>query len=237
MKVKLTRLLLIVVLIFFGFSTILAQNSLEPANEIILVTGFEPFGGLSINSSWEAVSQLDGLVLEDGRQIVSLQLPVVWETADDLLFNAIIEYQPVLVINVGQGGSTLELEQYAHNRNGSFTDNLGMVPPASFISESGPDVYTTQIDINSVLDRLDELELTISVGSSESAGSYLCNFISYNSYDYLATYYPNTPTLFVHVPPVTDLTLQSEKLADIVAALEVIIIEASTQSPGLEQNE
>lgn len=230
---KLVTALCIVFLMLFSFSIASAQTENGLDSEVILVTGFEPFGGGVINSSWEAVSQLDGLILDNGREIIALELPVVWETADDILFDAIDEYQPVLVVNVGQGGGTIELEQYAHNRNGGIRDNLGMNPPAFFISEAGPEAYTTQIDIDSILDQLDELNISVPVGSSTSAGSYLCNFVSYNSYDYLAHHYPQTPTLFVHVPPISDLVLQSDKLADIVLVLEVIIREASSQTSDL----
>ena len=46
----------------------------------ILVTGFEPFGGQSLNPSWEVARALNGLALE-GAQITSVQLPCVFVQA------------------------------------------------------------------------------------------------------------------------------------------------------------
>jgi pyroglutamyl-peptidase len=227
------KLIFTVSLLIMAIFITITQVVLEKEVEYILVTGFEPFGGRSINSSWEAVSQLDDVVLADGREVVAIQLPVVWDAADGILFEAIDNFQPVLVINVGQGGGTIELEQYAHNYNSKMSDNLGISLPTSIISEAGPDVYTTILDIDRILNVLNELDINIPLRRSTSAGSYLCNFVSYNSYDYLAIHYPTTPTLFVHVPPVTDLVRQADKLSDIVLALEIIIGDASEQTSEL----
>ena len=41
----------------------------------ILLTGFEPFGGESVNPSWQAVQALDGVRLDDEVQIRAVQLP------------------------------------------------------------------------------------------------------------------------------------------------------------------
>src|SRR5713226_486729 len=43
----------------------------------ILLTGFDPFDGRSINPSWEAVRQLDGEVIA-GAWVHAIKAPVVW---------------------------------------------------------------------------------------------------------------------------------------------------------------
>ena len=34
----------------------------------VLITGFEPFGGETVNPSWEVVKQLDGMIIR-GQQV------------------------------------------------------------------------------------------------------------------------------------------------------------------------
>ena len=49
----------------------------------ILITGFEPFGGESINPSWEAVKLLPDSI--DGHEVVRKMLPCVFVKAGDVL--------------------------------------------------------------------------------------------------------------------------------------------------------
>ncbi|SQC38493.1 pyroglutamyl-peptidase I [Klebsiella pneumoniae] len=46
----------------------------------VLITGFEPFGGETVNPSWEVVKQLDGMIIR-GQQVVAKQLPCVFGEA------------------------------------------------------------------------------------------------------------------------------------------------------------
>lgn len=206
----------------------ITRKALTNTAHVILVTGFEPFGGREINSSWEAVRTLEGMQLEDGRQIVTVELPVLWDSADDRLREAIDYYKPEVVINVGQGGyGSVSLELNAHNYNAPIPDNDGLGPPAPYISETGPEVFSTEFDLDAMYELLTEEGLAAQI--STSAGSYLCNFVSYHSYDYLSKVSPSTQTMFVHVPPINSLSEQ-EELADIIRALEIIIAEASAQT-------
>ncbi|MGO0765878.1 pyroglutamyl-peptidase I family protein, partial [Citrobacter freundii] len=43
----------------------------------VLITGFEPFGGESVNPSWEVVSGLDNAII-GGCRVVARQLPCVF---------------------------------------------------------------------------------------------------------------------------------------------------------------
>jgi len=35
--------------------------------QTVLITGFEPFGGETVNPSWEVVKLLDGTIIDDWR--------------------------------------------------------------------------------------------------------------------------------------------------------------------------
>ncbi|HBK85505.1 MAG TPA: pyroglutamyl-peptidase I, partial [Firmicutes bacterium] len=67
----------------------------------ILLTGYEPFGGETINPALEAVKQLHGQTI-GGAQVVSAQLPVVWDSVLPKLVAALEEHQPDVVISIGQ---------------------------------------------------------------------------------------------------------------------------------------
>ena len=54
----------------------------------ILLTGFEPFGGQSLNPSWEVARALHGQTLE-GAQLVAVQLPCVFAQALPVLQQAL----------------------------------------------------------------------------------------------------------------------------------------------------
>jgi pyroglutamyl-peptidase len=67
----------------------------------ILVTGFEPFGGQSLNPSWEVARALHGLALE-GAQVTSVQLPCVFAQALPALQKALAQHRPDIVLALGQ---------------------------------------------------------------------------------------------------------------------------------------
>ena len=63
----------------------------------ILLTCFEPFGGETINPSAEAMKNV---IPPFGCELIKLQLPVLWEGAEKLLFDAIDDFSPDSVLLV-----------------------------------------------------------------------------------------------------------------------------------------
>ena len=68
---------------------------------MILLTGFEPFGGEKINPSWEAAK---GVRPVPGAALRRLRLPVEWARAQELLSQAIADLRPEAVLMAGQAG-------------------------------------------------------------------------------------------------------------------------------------
>ena len=66
----------------------------------ILVTGFTPFGGETINPSWEAVRALDDSIA--GTDIIKCEIPTEFEASIDALKAAIDAHQPNAILCVGQ---------------------------------------------------------------------------------------------------------------------------------------
>lgn len=68
----------------------------------ILVTGFDPFGGETVNPAYEAVKLLPDTIA--GAQIIKLQVPTRFTLSGTVLEAAVNEHRPDAVICVGQAG-------------------------------------------------------------------------------------------------------------------------------------
>ena len=64
----------------------------------ILVTGFTPFGGETINPSWEAVRALSDSIA--GADIIKCEIPTEFEASIDALKAAIDAHQPNAILCV-----------------------------------------------------------------------------------------------------------------------------------------
>jgi pyroglutamyl-peptidase len=69
----------------------------------VLITGFEPFGGDTLNPSAQAARELDGRIVA-GRRVTGLVLPCVFWELLAVLRREIRRLRPGLVICVGQAG-------------------------------------------------------------------------------------------------------------------------------------
>lgn len=53
--------------------------------QTLLLMGFEPFDQDPVNPSWEAVRQLDGMLLDEDVQIVARRLPCAFSLVGECL--------------------------------------------------------------------------------------------------------------------------------------------------------
>lgn len=145
----------------------------------VLITGFEPFGGESVNPSWEVVKQLNELELA-GACIVVRQLPCVFGESLVALNTAIDEIQPVLVLSVGQAGGRTDvtLERVAINVDDArIPDNQGQQPIDQAIVADGPAAYFSTLPIKAMVNVMREAGIPAAV--SQTAGTYVCNHVMY----------------------------------------------------------
>lgn len=92
----------------------------------ILITGFEPFGGESVNPAYEAVKLLPDMAGD--IQIVKMEIPTVFGEAGKVVETGILQHQPDAVICVGQAGRRADIgvERVAINLvEASIPDNAG----------------------------------------------------------------------------------------------------------------
>lgn len=145
----------------------------------ILVTGFEPFGGETINPSWEVVKQLEGLIIDDCR-VVTRQLPCVFGESLTVLNAAIDELNPAVVIAVGQAGGRVDItvERVGINVDDArIPDNRGQQPIDVAIVPDGPAAWFSSLPIKAMVVAMREKGIPASV--SQTAGTFVCNHVMY----------------------------------------------------------
>jgi pyroglutamyl-peptidase len=119
----------------------------------ILVTGFEPFGGQSLNPSWEVARALNGFALE-GAQVVSVQLPCVFVQALPALQQALAQHRPDIVLALGQaeGRCDFSVERVAINvMDARIADNAGAQPIDVPVIAGGPAAYFSTLPIKALV--------------------------------------------------------------------------------------
>lgn len=163
----------------------------------VLLTGFEPFDGASVNPSWEAVS----LVPEEiaGRRVHRLQLPTVFGRAAELLRQEIARLRPELVIccGVANGRTAVTPELVAVNyRFARIPDNAGQSFSGVPIAPEGPAAYMTRLPVHEMVAAIQAEGIPAHL--SLSAGAYVCNDVYYALLGCEEEY--GHRGLFVHVP-------------------------------------
>lgn len=163
----------------------------------LLISGFEPFGGESINPSWEAVSMLP--IEINGYQLTKLRLPVVFGEAAKKLIDVADEIGPDVILCIGQAGGreAITPELVAINlRYAKNPDNKGNMPMDEEIIDGGDKAYFSTIPVRRIADALASSGIRGSV--SYSAGAYVCNDLLYT----LLSKYNGSETRggFIHVP-------------------------------------
>jgi pyroglutamyl-peptidase len=178
----------------------------------VLVTGFDPFGGDTLNASWEAARRLDGGVLAGGARVVAARLPVSCRDARTTLAAAIQRHDPAVVIAVGQAASraALSLERIAINLDDyRVPDNTGAMPVDQPIVAGGPAAYWSSLPLRATLDAV--RAAAIPCAFSTTAGTYLRNHVFYVLMDQLAREGGRRLGGFVHVPLTPAQNVAGEK--------------------------
>ena len=165
----------------------------------ILVTGFEPFSGETVNPAWEAVSALPDRI--GGADILKLRLPVAFAGCLPPVAAAIRDRRPDAVLSVGQAGgrSGLTPEWVAINLDEArLPDNDGAQPRDQLIRADGPAAYFSTLPVRQMADRIRESGIPAVI--SYSAGTYVCNHLMYGVLDLCAREFPGIRAGFMHVP-------------------------------------
>ena len=167
--------------------------------QTVLITGFEPFGGETVNPSWEVVKLLDGTIIDDCR-VVARQLPCVFGESLEVLNAAIDALQPSVVLAIGQAGGRVDVtvERVAINVDDArIPDNRGQQPVDVAIVPDGPAAWFSTLPIKAMVAALREAGIPASV--SQTAGTFVCNHVMYGVLHKLADR-PEVKGGFIHIP-------------------------------------
>ena len=167
----------------------------------ILVTGFEPFGGQSLNPSWEVARALHGTSLDGAQdaQLVAVQLPCVFAQALPALQDALANHRPDIVLALGQaeGRCDFSVERVAINvMDARIPDNAGEQPIDAPVIAEGPAAYFSTLPIKHLVARMRAAGFPASV--SQTAGTFVCNQVFYALQHALAG--RGVRSGFVHLP-------------------------------------
>jgi pyroglutamyl-peptidase len=169
---------------------------------VVLLTGFEPFGGARTNPSWDAASRV--AATWDGPGAVhARRIPVTFADAPGAVLDAVAEVRPDAVVMLGLHGGAHEvrLERVAVNvADARIPDNAGAQPVDRPVVEGGPVGHWSTLPLRAALEALQAVGVPAAL--SPSAGTYVCNATFYAVQDALAKGTGPRVSGFVHVPPV-----------------------------------
>jgi pyroglutamyl-peptidase len=170
------------------------------AQRHILLTGFEPFDGDRVNPSGEVAKRLDGKVIGD-CVVRSAILPVQHEAARAVVAPLLEAPGLVAVVQLGLAGgrARISLERVAVNvMDYSRPDAHGQVLSDAACVEGGPAAYFSTLPLRAILAGLTAEGIPAAI--SNTAGTYLCNDISYTTLHALARRGLTIPAGFIHLP-------------------------------------
>lgn len=205
------------------------------SERVALLTGFEPFGGETVNPSWLIAQALHGQRIA-GARVQALQLPCVFGDAIAVLQDALASHEPAIVLALGQaaGRAELSIERVAINVDDArIPDNAGWQPVDTAIDPAGPAAYFSSLPIKAMVAALQGEGLA--AGVSQTAGTFVCNHVFYALQHLLA----GVPVRsgFMHVPLLPEQALAhpglpAMALRDMVRGTHLALDVALRHGPG-----
>lgn len=199
----------------------------------VLLTGFDAFGGDSVNPSWWLAQALHRRQIA-GHRVVAAQLPTVFGDSIERLQALLDRHRPALVICLGlaAGRAALSLERIAINVDDArIADNAGAQPIDEPVIAAAPAAYFSTLPIKVMRQAIGAAGIPAEI--SQTAGTFVCNHVFYALMHRLAT----VPALrrarggFIHVPMLPEQGEPSLPLERMVEGLRIGIRTALT-APG-----
>jgi len=157
----------------------------------LLVTGFDPFGGETINPSWQAVCRLPDVI--GAWRIERLELPTVFGKAAQTALQRAKNADAVLCIGQAGGRNAVTPEYVAINlRHATIFDNEGNMPRDIPVIDGAPKAYFSTLPVRKMVEAIEKEGIAAKV--SYSAGTFVCNDLLYT------LLHEGVNAAFIHVP-------------------------------------
>ena len=188
----------------------------------LLITGFDPFGGETVNPSWEAVSRLPDVI--GPYRLTKLQIPTIFGTAAETVLAGAGEGVDVILC-VGQAGGrdAVTPERIAINMaSATIADNAGVSPKEMPIIPGGPDGIFSTVPVADMVKAICDAGFPGKI--SNTAGTFVCNDTLYRLLHHFAG--TDTRVGFIHVPHLPQQAGEGKpamELEAIIAALAAAI--------------
>lgn len=179
---------------------------MSSAARTILVTGFEPFGGETVNASWEAAKKLEGWRYGEYVAVARL-LPCAYNSSVKKLIHAIETLRPEAILMTGQAArrGAVCVERFARNLDdAAAADNDGALRTALRISRAAPEWLEAAAPVSAMARAIKEAGIPARV--STNAGSFVCNHLYFGALQYLSDKRLAIPAVFVHLPVTPEQT-------------------------------
>ena len=173
---------------------------MSSAARTILVTGFEPFGGETVNASWEAAQKLEGWCHGDTVAVARL-LPCAYDASVKKLISAIETLRPDALLMAGQAArrAVVCVERFAHNLDDATApDNDGALRRGLRISRAAPEWLEARAPVRTIARAITGAGIPARV--SRDAGGFVCNHLYFGALQYLSDKRSAIPAVFVHLP-------------------------------------
>lgn len=205
----------------------------------LLLTGFEPFGGETVNPSGEIVRALEADP-PPGVELTALVLPVRFRSVAEGILPTLDSHDAWLGLGEAGGRAHLSVERVGIN---VFVD--GSLPIEKreelTIREGGPDAYFARLSLHDIATAMRDAGAPAAV--SNTAGTYCCNESLYTVQHHLAETGADMPSGFVHLPYLPEqvaskpagtpsMALETQVLG-IRAAIEVMRTQVAAGAPAL----
>lgn len=163
---------------------------------MILVTGFKPFLGESLNPSEILLNEFKNF-----PHVETLLLPVEYEGSfNNLRIHLLQKFKFILMLGQAGGSAKIRLERVALNLEDSKSpDSSGVLRQDHRIESSGPAALFSKLPLNPWAQKIQEAGKDRDLGSSlevsNHAGTFVCNSLYYKTLRH-----STVPALFVHLP-------------------------------------
>jgi len=198
----------------------------------LLVSSFGPFGPHAVNASADVARRLweEGV---EGADLVTVELPVVRYRAVERLVEAVARTRPnaVVMLGIAETRDKITPERVAINLDDyRIPDNAGNQPHDEPVVPGAPAAYFATLPVKRIVGALAAAGIPAEV--SHTAGTYICNHVSYALLHHIERTGVPCRAGFIHMPQMREATPASPNTMPFADLVRGIAIAARTIASG-----